>query len=360
MKKSNLRGMHSRKKPHTKPHVAISIGDINGVGAEIALREHSFIKTLCEPLYCVHKELMQNAAQLLGVALPNDMVFAPPKAKIPTIHIAKISKKSGAYSFESFITGLDLLDNAQAQAIITLPIHKAAWKKAGIDFVGHTEVLSARYDKKAIMALGNQKMLVGLFSDHIPLKKVSQKITASAYEKFLLLLFQSLQCEKALVLGFNPHCGDNGAIGGKEDSVIKKAIQKVNARLTQEAQKQKIQKTNAQKTRAKTAQEIFVGPYPPDTAFIPHLRNEFKVFVAPYHDIGLATLKALYFDSSINISLNLPIIRTSVDHGVAYDLAYKGICNTQSYKNAVCMALELIQKQAKNKATKSNSKKEKK
>ncbi len=309
-----------------KPKIAISIGDINGVGLEIALREHTFATSICEPIYCAHKELVEKAATLLEkqnlTHIANDMYCTDINAQIPKIKVGQISAKSGAYSFQSFLTGLEMLDSHKAQAIITLPIHKSAWKKAGIKFAGHTQVLSKRYNKQAIMALGNEQMLVGLFSDHIPLKSVSKLITTKHYTKFLLDFYQNLMFKEALVLGFNPHCGDNGAIGGKEDAKIQKAIHKANKIL---------------------GKEVFIGAIPPDTAFIPRLRERFHIFIAPYHDIGLATLKALYFDSSINISLNIPIIRTSVDHGVAYDIAYQGICSTQSYRNALQMAKKLIQ-----------------
>ena len=310
----------NKQKPH-KPKIAISIGDINGVGLEIILREHKFIKSLCEPIYCAHKELFINAARILHLKLDDSMKFSLPESEIPQINIAKISKKSGIYSFKSFLQAIKLVDSKKTKAIVTLPIHKAAWKKANIPFAGHTQVLSKHYKKQAIMVLGNEKMLVGLYSDHTPLNDVSKLITTKKYTKFLLRLHSGLKFESALVLGFNPHCGDNGAIGGSEDKKIAKAIECANSKLNK---------------------KIFIGPVPPDTAFIPSLRKKFKVFIAPYHDIGLCALKALYFDSSVNISLNIPIIRTSVDHGVAFDIAYQGKCSTQSYKNAISMALHLI------------------
>lgn len=314
-----------------KKKLAISIGDTNGVGIEIILKSHKYISTLCEPIYCAHKTLFAKSLHHFKSLskkkdfqemIAKDMHFSHPHdTRIPKISPSQLHKASGRYSFASFTHGLDLVDKSQADALITLPIHKAAWKKSGIHYAGHTQVLRARYKKDAIMMLGCEEMLVALFSEHIPLKSVSSAISTDKYVRFLIALYRSFKFEEALVLGFNPHCGDSGAIGGKEDKKIESAINKVNKFLKK---------------------EVFCGIVPPDSAFTPANRARFSLFVAPYHDIGLATLKALYFEKSINISLNLPIIRTSVDHGVAYDIAYQGIASTQSYQNAVKFALKMI------------------
>lgn len=337
-----------------KPKIAISVGDTNGVGLEIILKSHSYVSSVCEPIYCAHKSLFEKAlSHLQSVALKHshhhshnlsdfnvdsnfiqtmrenlkNMCFVPPaNVRSPKIAPSSINKASGGYSFASFSCGLDLVDSGKASAIVTLPIHKAAWKKAHIHHTGHTQVLRDRYKKDAIMMLGCEEMFVALFSEHIPLKNVSSTISTDKYVRFLIALYRSFKFDEALVLGFNPHCGDDGAIGGKEDKKIESARKKVNKFLKR---------------------HIFSGIVPPDSAFTPLNREKFKLFIAPYHDIGLSTLKALYFEKSINVSLNLPIIRTSVDHGVAYDIAYKGIANTQSYKNAVAFAIKMLQEKHK-------------
>ena len=341
---------------HTqKPKIAISVGDTNGVGLEIILKSHSYIASICEPIYCAHKNLFEKALLYLqdftqkhsqhhqNHHLHNShldsvwiekmreniksMRFYPPQnARSPKIAPSSINKASGRYSFASFMCGLDLVDSGRASAIVTLPIHKAAWKKARIHHTGHTQVLRTRYKKDAIMMLGCEEMFVALFSEHIPLKSVSSTISTDKYVQFLIALYRSFTFDEALVLGFNPHCGDDGAIGGKEDNKIESARKKVN----------KFLKKN-----------VFSGIVPPDSAFTPLNREKFKLFVAPYHDIGLSTLKALYFEKSINVSLNLPIIRTSVDHGVAYDIAYKSLASTQSYQNAVLFAIKMLQERHK-------------
>lgn len=296
--------------------VAISCGDINGIGLEILLKSHTKISLSVEPIYCVHFELLQHASQILRIPLPSSLTpkhCIAPLAQIPKISAGEITQESGAYSFESFILGCQLCEEKKADMLCTLPIHKKAWNLANIPYLGHTQALSARYDTEAIMMLGCKEMFVALFSDHIPLCQVSQKISSSKLYDFFIKLYHLFPQKKYCVLGLNPHCGDGGIIG-HEDEEIQKAIHQANQILKS---------------------SIFWGPYPSDCAFIPTKREEFKVWIAMYHDVGLAPLKALYFDESINVSLGLPILRTSVDHGVAFDIAYKRVAHIQSYLNAI-------------------------
>ena len=217
---------------------------------------------------------------------------------------------SALASFKAFKTACDLAENKEVDAIINLPIHKKAWNLAGINYAGHTEYLRERYKTKAIMALGCDKMMVGLYTDHIALKEVFKKLKLKPLTKFLIDLAKYFKTDKIAVLGINPHAGDDGVLGS-EDEIIKKAIKKANARKS-----------------------IFDGPFPPDTAFTPQMRRKYKFFAAMTHDHGLIALKALYFDESINVSFGLPIIRVSVDHGTAFDIAYKKNPSTKSYMQA--------------------------
>ena len=313
---------------HNKPSIAISIGDINGVGLEILLREHSFVRELCQPIYCVHSEILSQASKLLGIQVPiQKHCINPPKnwnSPLPDIRIACIDEGSGRYSFESFMHACDLVDSNQAQALVTLPIHKESWHKAGVKFIGHTHALRERYKAEAIMMLGCEEMFVALFTEHIALRAVSERIKEKSLCDFLLSFARCARLdEPCAVLSLNPHCGDGGLMGNEEED-INNAIIKANTALQK---------------------RIFFGPCASDSLFAPHNRARFRYFVSMYHDVGLSVLKALYFEQSINVSLNLPIIRTSVDHGVAFDIAYKGIASTQSYKNTLLYALKAIEKQ---------------
>jgi 4-hydroxythreonine-4-phosphate dehydrogenase len=165
------------------------------------------------------------------------------------------------------------------------------------------------------MMLGCPQMYVALFTEHIPLKEVSKAINEKDLTRFLVDFYHTAKpMQTVAVLGLNPHAGDEGVLGD-EEQIIQRAID------------------HAHQTLGK---KIFTSPMVPDIAFTPHVRERYTHYVAMYHDQGLAPLKALYFDEGINISLNLPILRTSVDHGTAFDIAYQGAkLNAKSYLNAI-------------------------
>lgn len=307
--------------------IAISVGDPNGVGIEILLKSHDKVCKLCKPVYCADKDLLKNAAKLLNLKIPTDLKCVSPAKDIPKITPGEISKECGAYSYASFLKALNLTLQQQTKALVTLPIHKKAWQLAEIPYAGHTEALrdvlkrdiqnnklETTQNNQAIMMLGSPKLYVALFSDHIPLKQVPSLINTESLKQFLLNLAPHILKTPCGVLGLNPHAGDFGVLGDEENA-IKEAISLVNASLKK---------------------EVYKGPLVPDTAFIgKHLRY----YVAMYHDQGLIPLKTLYFKESINITLNIPIIRTSVDHGTAFEIAYKNQAESKSYINAVKEAI---------------------
>ncbi len=299
--------------------IAISIGDLSGVGIEIALKAHEEIKKICKPVYCINKELLTQASSLLNLEIPDDFKVHVTKGFF-TIEPGIVSAQSGRYAYDSFMSAIALCETKKADAVVTMPIHKEAWMKAGLEYKGHTDLLRHHFDKEAIMMLGCQEMFVALFTEHIPLKDVASSIKYKKLKQFFLDLHDSIKKPQVAVLGLNPHAGDNGVLGN-EELIITKAIKSANKKI---------------------GFEQFIGPVVPDIAFTPHFRKNFNYFVAMYHDQGLAPLKALYFDESVNISLNLPIIRTSVDHGTAFDIAYQGKAKTLSYLNAIKSALEFI------------------
>ncbi len=306
-----------------KPKIAISIGDLNGIGIEIALSAHEKISAYCEPIYCINKPMLKSASKLLGIDIPKGFKTHNVKADFE-IKPGQVTKKSGKFSYDSFCEAINLAKDKKVTSIVTLPVNKESWNKAGIKYKGHTEVLRDFFGKNAIMMLGCKKMFVGLFTEHCALKEVPKKINEKDLTTFLLDFQESVNAKKIGVLGLNPHASDNGVLGDEEVEIFK-AIKKANKEL---------------------GKELFKGPLVPDTAFSPMSRKNYKYFVAMYHDQGLAPLKALYFDQSINVSLNLPIIRTSVDHGTAFDIAYKKNrqLNTKSYINAVKEAVLLHEK----------------
>ncbi len=298
--------------------VAISVGDLNGIGLEIALKAHKSIIKMCDPIYCINETMLHKSAKLLGISIPKDFTLEKIEGDF-TIEPGKISAKSGKYAFNSFLKAVELAKCGSVDAITTLPIHKKAWEEAGVVYKGHTDALRDIFKTEAIMMLGCEAMYVALYSEHIPLKEVAASISTASLVRFFLDFYKSIHPDKVAVLGLNPHAGDNGVLGDEEE-IIEAAIQKANKQI---------------------GFTCFIGPQVPDIAFTPANRKRFKYFIAMYHDQGLAPLKALYFDESINVSLNLPIIRTSVDHGTAFDIAYKNQADTKSYKNAIETAVRL-------------------
>lgn len=346
--------------------VAISIGDINGVGLEIALSAHKAISKIIKPIYFVDLGVVECASKILKCEIPKDFEIyeiapfcsAEVRESIANnrlIRPANATKESGEYSFVSFKRAVECVEKGEMNALLTLPINKFAWKMAGIDYVGHTEFLRAYFagqsanlnvnlgvdsnanrsakkgadsdadlsadlcdssndlGKNAIMMLGCAEMFVALFTDHIPLRAVPTRIEFNALREFLLNFHAHFSFESALVLGLNPHAGDGGILGS-EDKIIQDALDSANMTL---------------------GAEVYKGIVAPDSAFRVQNRAKFKVFVAMYHDQGLSVLKALYADKSINVTLGIPIMRVSVEHGTGFDIAYKGVARVESYKEAV-------------------------
>ena len=311
--------------------VAISIGDLNGIGIQLALENHDTICDIVTPLYCIDKTMLAQAAEKLNLTIPSDFQTIENVAPYFEIEAGVVSANSGRYAFSSFTTAVALAREKQVDAICTLPIHKKAWELAGVDYKGHTDALRDFFDAEAIMMLGCDKMYVALFTEHIPLKEVASSINKKDLTRFLVDFYNSAKPTSTVgVLGLNPHAGDDGVLGN-EETIIQKAINNVNASLRYPS----TSSGNSQGTVAEPV-EAFSNPLVPDVAFTPNVRKNYTHYIAMYHDQGLAPLKALYFDEGINVSLNLPILRTSVDHGTAFDIAYKGVeLNTLSYMNAI-------------------------
>ncbi|MDR0762075.1 MAG: 4-hydroxythreonine-4-phosphate dehydrogenase [Campylobacteraceae bacterium] len=302
--------------------IAISIGDLNGIGLEIALRAHEEVKSLCQPIYCINETMLQWGAALLDLNVPMDFA-AEECGEVFEITPSIVSAKAGEASFDSFTTAVALAKTANADAIVTLPINKEAWNLAGIVYKGHTDALEDMLGCEAIMMLGCKELFTLLFTHHIPLKDVSEQIKTKVLHRFLINVYEALRVRHIGVLGLNPHAGDGGVIGS-EETKITKAINRANEEINK---------------------EIFFGPLVPDSAFTQKSLENCRYFICMYHDQGLIPLKALYFDESVNITLGLPITRTSPDHGTAFDIAYKSKNpSTKSYINAIKEAIKRSEK----------------
>ena len=303
--------------------VAISIGDLNGIGIQLALENHHAVCNSITPLYCIDRSMLEQAALKLNISIPHDFRTIENIAPTFEIEAGRVSKESGAYAYASFVKAVEEARSKKVDAICTLPIHKKAWELAGVKYKGHTDALRDFFNAEAIMMLGCNKMYVALFTEHIPLKEVASSINETDLTRFLVDFYHTAKPTSTIaVLGLNPHAGDDGVLGD-EEIMIQKAIDNANIHI------------NSSYCRGKDT-PTYSNPMVPDVAFTPHVRKKYSHYVAMYHDQGLTPLKALYFDEGINVSLNLPILRTSVDHGTAFDIAYKDVLlNNLSYLNAI-------------------------
>lgn len=205
--------------------LAVSIGDLNGVGFEIALTAHESVKKVACPLYCVSKEMAQRAARLLGRKLPEDFECVGGGAQFE-IKPGEVDALSGRMSFDSFVQAVDLAAQKEVDGVVTLPIHKAAWMAVGLKYKGHTDYLRERFGE-GMMMLGRPGLYVALFTDHLPLRAVPDAIQKQPLTDFLVRFAPLCDQGPIGVLALNPHAGDQGAIG-TEDAVIAEAITEAN------------------------------------------------------------------------------------------------------------------------------------
>lgn len=232
---------------------------------------------------------------------------------------------AGYYSYKYVEKAIDLALQNKTSAIVTAPINKENWAIAGIKYKGHTGLLQERSESKVAMAFYSDKLNVILETIHIPLKDVSKKITTESILYKIKLANQFLnklgiKCPTIAVAGLNPHAGENGLLGKEDNEIIKPAVKL--------AVKENIN---------------VIGPLPADTLFYKSIaEKEINMIVAMYHDQGLAPLKMIGLHDAVNITLGLPFIRTSPDHGTAFDIAGKGIANPNSMIHALDLAVKLI------------------
>lgn len=316
----------------TKPIIAITMGDPAGVGPEIILKALADpkVRRIAEPAVLGDEGLLNHIADKLKLKRPPDgSVVSLSELDLKKLKAGKPGKESGAAMISYIEEAVYMAALGDVDAMVTAPISKDAAKKAGFKFPGHTEFIAHLTGTKDFaMMLGGKDLKVILVTIHEALRKVPSLITREAVLKTIKITDDSFRRyfgfkrPRIAVAGLNPHASEGGIFGNEEEKVIIPAVKK--------AQSMGI---NA------------VGPLPPDTVFYRAVRKkEFDCVVSMYHDQGLGPLKLLHFDNGVNATLGLPIIRTSVDHGTAYDIAWKGIASPDSLIAAIEMAVEMAKK----------------
>lgn len=319
--------------------IGISQGDVNGIGLEVILKtlaDHSLIE-ICTPVVFSSQRTIgyykkQLALDDLNYHLLKDFnQLNHKKVNLVSCYEEEISiepgkqtEVGGKYAFLSLKAAAEALSENKIHALVTAPINKKNIQSAEFNFVGHTEYLGSKFGGTPLMLMCSDRGLrVALATDHLPLKDVSAKLTKELLIEKLTKLIKSLQVDfgirkpKLAVLGINPHAGDNGAIG-IEDALIGEAIKSIHA------------------------DALVFGPYPADGFFGSSQYTQFDGVLAMYHDQGLIPFKTIAFNSGVNFTAGLSVIRTSPDHGTAYDIAGKGIASEESFKQAIYTAIDVF------------------
>ncbi|PZW44145.1 4-hydroxythreonine-4-phosphate dehydrogenase [Mesonia algae] len=327
------------KKAH-KVRVGISIGDLNGIGSEVILKTFADQRMLdfCTPVIFANNKLLSFYKKHFKMNINFQGVDDAQKiidGKFNVVNIWKDNLKInfgeedkflGKFTLQSLEAATQALKKGDIDTLVTAPINKNVIQSDKFNFPGHTDYLAKHLGGgESLMFMISQNLKVGLLTDHVAVKEVSEVITPSLIEKKVNMISNSLKADfkvrkpKIAILGINPHSGDNGVIGKEDEEVLKPTIKKLQ------------DKGN-----------LVYGPYAADSFFGTKNYQNFDAVVAAYHDQGLIPFKTLSFGNGVNFTAGLEKVRTSPDHGTAYEIAGKGEADYTSFKEAVFASIEIF------------------
>ncbi len=331
-----------------KPKIGITIGDYNGVGVEVILKAFSDNRLFdyCTPVVYGSAKIIAYHKKALNIDTVNHQQLkagVPPAAKLlnvvncidenAIINLGTASPQAGEAALVALDTALKDLKEGAIDALVTAPLDKSLVKPKTGTFTGHTEYIANYFGvAETVMLLTCDFIRVGLVTNHIPVKDVAAALTTKKILTKIEILNESLFKDfgiskpKIAVLGLNPHAGDNGLLGSEEKEIILPAIKK------------------AQENRI-----LAYGPYAADGLIGSGQFEKFDVVLAMYHDQGLVAFKSLCFGSGVNFTAGLPVVRTSPDHGTAFDIAGKDLALSDSFREAIFTAID-VSKNRKNHA----------
>ncbi|MEC3906203.1 4-hydroxythreonine-4-phosphate dehydrogenase PdxA [Tamlana sp. 2201CG12-4] len=319
--------------------VGISIGDLNGIGGEIVLKtfEDSRILDFCTPVVFASTKTMtffkthfKSQINFHNINTMNQLVHGKVNVfncwnEPVKIEFGVENLKIGAYAIKSLEMATKALKNNEVDVLITAPINKFNVQSDEFKFPGHTDYLAQELEGDSLMFMISNTLRVGLLTDHVPVKDIASHITPELIEQKISTVYKSLkrdfriQKPKIAVLGINPHTGDNGVIGKEDDEVLRPTLRNI-----------------------REAGTLVFGPYAADSFFGSDNYKNFDAIIASYHDQGLIPFKTLSFGQGVNFTAGLNRIRTSPDHGTAYEIAGKGIADENSFKEAVYNAMQIF------------------
>lgn len=330
------------------PIIGISMGDPAGIGPEIIVKalDDKNIYRLCRPLILGDPEVISSTilktSKNISVNVISNMsntgcipgtinLIAISNLKIKSIKPGRPTIEGGKAMVEYILRAVEMTCKKEIGAMVTCPINKDLMNRAGYRYEGHTQLISEMTDTDDyVMMLAGKRLRVALATIHCALKDVPALLSKEIVNRTITITARALEQDFGLkkpciaVAGLNPHAGESGMFGTEEEDIINPAIR-----------------------RARDDGWCVEGPLPPDTLFYKAASGQFDAVVAMYHDQGLIPLKLLHFSDAVNITLGLPIVRTSVDHGTAYDIAGSGKADPASLKSAIRMAVEIIRNRRK-------------
>lgn len=307
----------------TIPRIALTMGDPSGIGPEIAVRAAQLQEFSAEAEIVIYgcPEIINAALKKYGSDRPLE-IFATGNLTMDAVAIGRNSPECGLAAMNAVIAATSAALEGRVDAIVTAPMNKASVNLAGINFTGHTELIAELCGCKSYaMMQSDGPLRVAFVTTHIPLVDVSRIITPERIIEVTKLLHAAIIAEgiitpRLAVAAINPHAGENGFMGAEDEKIVKPAI--------------------------KSLQDqgfCIEGPFPPDTLFIESVRNRFDGIISMYHDQGHIPFKMLAFDRGVNSTLGLPVIRTSVDHGTAFEIAWQGRADIGSMTAALRLAI---------------------
>lgn len=319
--------------------VGISIGDLNGIGGEIVLKtfEDNRVLEFCTPVIFASAKVMgflkthfKSAIHFNNTNNIEQLAFGKVNVlncwnDTVKIEFGKGDTKIGEYAIKSLQAATKALKNSIIDVLVTAPINKHNIQSEKFNFPGHTDYLAQELEGESLMFMVNDTLRVGLLTDHVPVKDVVNHISEELITKKIDTVYKSLKKDfkirkpKIAVLGINPHTGDNGVIGNEDDTVLRPTLIKI-----------------------KESGKLVFGPYAADSFFGSNNYKNFDAIMASYHDQGLIPFKTLSFGQGVNYTAGLNKVRTSPDHGTAYEIAGQGKADENSFKEAMFTAIQIF------------------
>ena len=322
-----------------KLKVGISVGDPNGIGIEVILKsfQNPEMLTFFNPVIFANVEIIEYQMRHFNINIELNPIQTIEKICNDRVNVFNLTTddfkhtfgeatiQGGRVALNSLLASTKALKSGEVEALVTGPINKKNILSEKFNFVGHTEFLSDFFSSESLMFMIGESLKIGLLTDHIPIDEVSSSVTKKTLRGKVLKMIKSMQNDflipkpKIAILGLNPHAGDNGLIGNQDERIIKPVIEELN----------------------KKNNYIF-GPFSADSFFVKANLDKYDAVLAMYHDQGLIPFKTLSFGTGVNFTSGLPIVRTSPDHGTAYDIAGTGLASFTSFNKALLLAREVF------------------